>query len=281
MLLPDNRDAPIEIHDHMTSLRMSVIEKGTVRSLDEDAWNVPGAYVLLDAPDGDGSYGVYVGKAPAGVKTRLLNHERQKDWSRALLIQRENYTNLSSSQAGWLEGDLYDLFDAAHLARLHNTVKPGDDTVPSYEMRILETFRDPITRVLRLLGYDTSTEEVVTPETPRRRNTHHGVKLAELIEAGLVSVGDRLISANGSSPATAEVLALGEVGYDGQRFPSPSAAASAVKGGAANGWDFWAVERDGRSERLSSIRKQYLERAHTSADGFSTSLSQAAHTLEA
>lgn len=37
VLLPDSREDPIEIHDHLTSLRMSVIEKGTVRLLDADA----------------------------------------------------------------------------------------------------------------------------------------------------------------------------------------------------------------------------------------------------
>lgn len=262
VLLPDSREDPIEIHDHLTSLRMSVIEKGTVRLLDADAWNVPGAYALLDAPASDGTYGVYVGKAPAGVKDRLVTHERQRNWARALLIQRENYTKLSSAQAGWLEGDLYDLFDAAHRARLHNTVKPGDDTVPSYEMRILESFRDPITRVLRLLGYDTSTEdEPVAVDRQSRRRVSVGVKIEDLIDSGLLAVGDRLISTNGSWPASAAILPNRMIGYDGKEYYSPSGAAAAVKGGSVNGWDFWAVERDGRSERLSLIRKRYRERA--------------------
>lgn len=262
VLMPEDRSDPIEIHDHLTSLRMSVIEKGTVGALDEDAWNVPGAYVLLDAPQPDGAFGVYVGKAPAGVKSRLMSHERQRDWARALLIQRENYTNLSSAQAGWLEGDLYDLFDASHRARLHNSNKPGDDTVPTYELRILESFRDPITRVLRLLGYDTSTEEEVHVEKSSRRKktyTSHGVKFGDLLDAGLIAAGERLISVNGSWPASAVVLAGGMVGYDGKQFATPSAAAVAVKGGAANGWDFWAVERPDGSERLSAIRKQFQD----------------------
>ncbi|RPF28564.1 hypothetical protein [Georgenia muralis] len=42
--LADDGSDPIEIHDHLTSLRMSVIQEGTVGALDEDAWNVPGAH---------------------------------------------------------------------------------------------------------------------------------------------------------------------------------------------------------------------------------------------
>jgi hypothetical protein len=55
VLLPDTRTEPIEIHDHLTALRLCLVEKDGVKFLD-DSWDVPGAYVLLDAPDADGAF---------------------------------------------------------------------------------------------------------------------------------------------------------------------------------------------------------------------------------
>ncbi len=261
VLLPDTRTEPIEIHDHLTALRLCLVEKDGVKFLD-DSWDAPGAYVLLDAPDADGTFGVYVGKAPAGIRSRLLDHERKKVWARAMLIRRDITNGLSSAQAGWLEGDLYELFDAAERAHLHNSVKPGDDTVPSYELRILETFRDPINRVLRLLGYDTSTEDDTASVTPSRRRTarFHGIALRQIFEAGLVVTGERLISTNGSWPASAVITNDGGIDYNGHRYDTPSGAAMAVKNGPANGWDFWAVERPDGSERLSTLRSLFAAR---------------------
>lgn len=228
----------------------------------DDSWDVPGVYVLLDAPAADGTFGVYVGKAPAGIRSRLLDHERKKAWARALLIRRDITNGLSSAQAGWLEGDLYELFDAAERAHLHNSVKPGDDTVPSYELRILETFRDPINRVLRLLGYDTSTEDDTPIPAPGRRRTARflGITLRQIFDAGLIRTGERLISTNGSWPASAVITDDAGIDYNGVRYDTPSGAAMAVKNGPANGWDFWAVERPDGSERLSTLRSLFVAR---------------------
>lgn len=262
VLLADEPGQPIEIHDHSVGLHMVLVEKSWVHRLSSD-WDVPGVYLLLDPVQADGTFGVYVGKAPAGMRARLQQHERKKAWSRALLIRRATLHGLTSAHTGWLEGDLHDLLTSAERAEVHNAQTPGDDTVPSYDLRMLESFRDPIVRVLRLLGYETKSVDVDSPTgaSARRRNsTYHGVTLAELLTAGLVSGGDRLVSINGSWPASAEVNSDGTISYNDQTYPTPSAAASAVKGGAANGWDFWAVDDAGMSTRLSSLRERALKR---------------------
>ena len=260
VLLPDTRLLPIEIHDHSVTLRMALVEKDAVHLLDE-SWDRPGVYVLLDAVEPDGRFGVYVGKAPAGIRSRLMSHEKKRTWARALLIQRDNREGLNSAHVGWLEGDLYDLFDAADRARLHNSIKPGDDTVPGYDLRILESFRDPIVRVLRLVGYDPATadDQAASDVKPKRSKSFHGVELKDLISAGLLASGAKLVSMNSSWPGTAEVTAGGLVLCDGVEFSAPSAAAGHVKGGAANGWDFWAVETPTGSVRLSTLRARYQD----------------------
>lgn len=273
VLLPDTRLEPIEIRDHSVALKMALVEKDAVSLLDGD-WDRPGVYILLDGVSEDSSFGVYVGKAPAGIRTRLLDHERRRQWVRALLIQRDIQHGLNSAQAGWLEGDLYELFDAADRARLHNTVKPGDDTVPGYDPRILESFRDPIARVLRLLGYDPATaDDSATDVRPKRSVTYHGIGLPELMKAGLLKPGAKLISTNGSWPATAVLTPEAAVEYAGNRYPTPSGAAAAVKNGSANGWDFWAVETSEGSTRLSALRARYQ-------DGKKTSGAESASTVD-
>lgn len=259
VLLADTAGRPIDIHDHSVGLHMVLVEKSCVHLLGAD-WDTPGVYLLLDPTASDGTFGVYVGKAPAGVRTRLQTHERKRTWGRALLIRRASLHGLTSAHAGWLEGDLHELLTAAERARLHNTVVPGDDTVPSYDLRTLESFRDPIVRVLRLLGYETeSTDGDSTGGSPSRRrtNTYQGITVTDLIRAGLLTGGDRPVSVNGSWPASAEVNQNGTISCNDQTHPTPSAAASAVKGGAANGWDFWAVEGAGKSTRLSAPRERY------------------------
>jgi hypothetical protein len=38
----------------------------------------PGVYILLDPSGADGSWGCYFGKAPAGIRSRLRDHLRNK-----------------------------------------------------------------------------------------------------------------------------------------------------------------------------------------------------------
>ncbi|MEV8233603.1 hypothetical protein [Micrococcus luteus] len=261
VLLADAPGQPIEIHDHSVGLHMVLVEKSSVHRLNTD-WDVTGVYLLLDLVQADGSFGAYVGKSPAGVRSRLHQHEREKSWNRALLIRRATLHGLTSAQAGWLEGDLHELMRASERAVLSNSVTPGDDTVPSYDQTILESFRDPIVRVLRLLGYETESVDSSSPAggtQQRRSNKYAGIQLADLIGADLLHAGDRLISVNSSWPASASVNSDGTISCNATSYASPSAAAAAVRGGAANGWDFWAVEGPGKSVRLATLREQYFE----------------------
>lgn len=74
-----------------------------------------------------------------------------------------------------------------------------------------------------------------------------------------------LVSVNGAWPASGVVTAEGGVIVNGNGYPSPSAAASAVKNGAASGWDFWAVVDGKERTTLATLRSEYVE-AHPSAD---------------
>ena len=122
----------------------------------------------------------------------------------------------------------------------------------------------PVSRVLRLLGYDPATADdsgVVTTLTSRTRTSRfHGITLDDLLGAGLLGAGTRLVSVNSAWPASAVVRDAGGIDMDGKTYPTPSGAASAVKGGApVNGWDFWAVEEASGKITLATLRARYLD----------------------
>jgi hypothetical protein len=268
VLLPGSAVEPIVIYDSLTALRMAVVERAGAHLLGAE-WDIAGDYVLLDPVDAEGDYGAYVGQAPAGLRGRLVTHLRGRDhWRRAVLIAKDTTFGFHSAHAGWLEGRLWELLNAAEHADLHNSNRPKDETLPAYDRLALEACVVPISRVLRLLGYvvESPGEEEASP-AGRRPRTHHGITVAELVAEGLLPAGSRLTSTNGVYPASARVASDGSIDLDGTSYPTPSAAAAAVRGGAANGWDFWAVDVDGRRTPLASYRARLLERRLVSGGG--------------
>jgi hypothetical protein len=98
------------------------------------------------------------------------------------VIQRDTTHGFNSAQVGWLEGRLYDLLDAAEDARLHNGNRPSDETLPSFERAMLEACVLPISRILRLIGYDPATADdtgtITTITRPRRTSRFYGITLS-------------------------------------------------------------------------------------------------------
>lgn len=262
-LLPETVADPIVMFDGHAALRFAVVERAYVQRLGPE-WDEPGNYVLLDPVARDGKWGCYVGMAaPGGVRGRLMSHLKTKDhWRRALLIQRDTTHGFNSAQVAWLEGRLYDLMDAAEDAVLSNGNRPSDETLPSFERAMLEGCVLPVSRVLRLLGYDPATADdsgAVAPAMRTRTSRFHGITLADLVGAGLLAPGDRLVSTNAVWPASA-VVGRSSIEMDSKTYPTPSAAGSAVKGGApVNGWDFWAVEEASGKVTLATLRARFVD----------------------
>lgn len=265
--VPESGSLPIEALENKTALKMGVVSREGVSNLG-DEWNRPGAYLLLDRASSDGSWGAYVGKASLpGVKSRLKSHVKNKEhWYRAILIVRDKEQGFNSAEAGWLEGRLYDELYAANDVRLHNGNRPSDETLPTWQQVDLEVLVPPVLRLLRLLGHDPATaddqedsDELGGSAGAKPANRFKGVALDGLLKAGLVHVGTPLVSTNSVWPAVASVGRGGVVVYNDQVFESPSGAAKAVTGGAANGWAFWAVDDGTRPVTLGVLRARYIE----------------------
>lgn len=261
VLLPDSLQSVTLLYDTTSALVFALCDRVSVAGLD-DSWDVAGTYLLLDRHGPDGSWGCYVGKAPSGMRTRVRQHVGGKDhWARALLIRRDTTYGFTSAHAGWLESKLYDVLAAAAETNLSNRNRPSDDTLPPYERAALESIVEPVRRVLRLLGHDADPpgDQQASPNIPGASNRFYGITMFQLIEAGLLERGENLISTNSVWPATATVGDDGSVQLGATGYKNPSGAASAVKKGlAANGWDFWAVQRSTGATTLATLRARLL-----------------------
>lgn len=258
VLVPSDGMSPIEVFDQHAALKMAVVER-TGASVLSDEWDAPGVYLLVDRHGADGTWGVYVGKAPAGIKARLGSHLRNKDhWYRAVLIRRDTTYGFNSAQIGWLEGRLHDLLVAAEDAQLHNANRPSDETLPPYDRQMLELVVVPVARLLRLIGHDPMTTDDATSPSTQRSSRFYGISLAQIVDSGLLEVGSQLVSTNGAWPASAIVRDGGQIEVADVVYATPSAAATAVKDGPANGWDFWSVHSPSGRVSLATLRANYL-----------------------
>lgn len=266
-LVPENIAAPIVVYDDNAALRAAIVERCTARHLGAE-WKAAGLYLLVDRCDAGGKWGVYVGKAPSGIGNRVKSHVRTKEnWYRALLVERDTTHGFDSAQIGWLEGKLYDILKAADNARLSNKIRPGDETLASYDRQALETVLVSMLRLLRLMGHEPSSGDDTDPATgSARKGRYYGVTLAQVMEAGQIEAGDVLVSTNGAWPARARVTSDARIAMDGELYDTPSGAASAARNGPANGWEFWARRTPMGSVSLSTMRAKLLEQTTSQAE---------------
>jgi hypothetical protein len=94
------------------------------------------------------------------------------------------------------------------------------------------------------------------------RRTFHGVQVSDLVERGLLEVGATLVDRRlDGENATALVTSEGFIEIEGEIYESPSAAAAAVVGAKANGWDFWHTPVDDVLRPLSTLRSEYMRQS--------------------
>ena len=118
-----------------------------------------------------------------------------------------------------------------------------------------------VQRLMRLMGHDPSSGDDTDTPSGSGGIHHYGIKLAQLVDAGLIEAGDVLVSTNGAWHARARITSDARISMDGDLYETPSAAASAVTNRSANGWDFWARQTPTGSVPLSTLRVEFLEQS--------------------
>jgi hypothetical protein len=103
------------------------------------------------------------------------------------------------------------------------------------------------------------------PTLRRDGKKHFGVKLADIIGAGLLTPPVRLFRKYKGKILDATVLADGAVEFQGQRFDSCSTAADVARSTVTgrrmhtNGWVFWQyLDQEGKTRTLVDIRNKFV-----------------------
>lgn len=113
--------------------------------------------------------------------------------------------------------------------------------------------------LLRDSSYEPTYPEPVgaPPKAPR---AHMGVKLADLLNTGLLPPGATLIDAQEGSDTAAVVLEDGRILLNGEMYDTPSGAGRAIAENSVNGWEYWSADTADGLRTLASLRDEYLAR---------------------
>ncbi len=219
-----------------------------------------GTYILLGKEDGKGKKCVYIGKAEE-VKVRLGQHMSDSfPWEEALVIISQN-DRFNNAHAGYLENRLYEIATKVGACVLQNGNTPLKVALSGHEKVAMEEFIQQVKFIL-------STADIKIFEEKEEEN--RDILLFHLRAArGADAVGYQVTEGfkvlKGSCVGDPLTRSCGE-GYrkirgqliqdhilekqkDGRiifirdyLFKSPSAAASVVMGGNADGLEMWRTE---------------------------------------
>ena len=253
---PGSADASALINLDITfpvGLKVAVVERAQVKDL-IDEWADAGVYLLLERPRRDGAWDAYVGKSAAagGVRGRLRLHlqdPNKSSWYRAVAVCPLD-GGWDEAEVAWLEGRVYRALQELPGVSLANSQKPGSGRLAPRRQMPLQAVSAALTAVLVLIGHPVSTgdvQDVFQPESPdppvNQKRLRPSSKLTDLLEAGLLTSGAKLVALDARWPGEATVTAEGRIDVAGETYSSPSGAAKALTGRKAeSGWDFWAVE---------------------------------------
>ncbi|MEO3926073.1 DUF262 domain-containing protein [Micromonosporaceae bacterium B7E4] len=96
-----------------------------------------------------------------------------------------------------------------------------------------------------------------TPDAPPgAARVNYAVRVADLLDAGLLAAGAVLI--NPADGAEAVILADGRIEFDGTGYDSPSGASDAAHGGSTNGWIYWLADTPAGLRSLAALRDELL-----------------------
>lgn len=251
--VPANPSAPVIVNFVAHALRVALVARPNLRKLPSKDWDAPGVYILLGRLDGDPTQ-VYVGKATS-LRRRLAQHHHRPrlDWWRAVLITRDTRDGFNSAEVGYLEGRLRRQLGALPAVSTVAGQQDTDETLPSHMLSDLDAFIPTILAALRIAGLDTALPDPEKGDSKGPKRASYSTTIADLVSAGLLRPGEKLLFDGRSRHAEATINSNGEIVLDGVSYESPSAAGKAVLDGrAVNGWKAWTVGADG--PQLSALR---------------------------
>ena len=253
-----------------------------------------GAYVLCEqTPGSDGQWNLYVGKsAEGGLPSRLQTHMSSPKshiagWSAAVLLHSKDGDSLSQDACSALEHCLWELLGEKNGIALANEKPPTGDPRLQWSQvdktrQACETAVDFLPLIGVGVGFPAKTVKTPAPavreknkkspvgDKKKRTPVFSPTKVADLIDAGTLSVGDVLVPSseahtrrgvaiiyNAKGDIQITTLHRRRVEHENLIFNSLSTASEPLMAPAsrANGWTFWKSQKLNRD--LASLRKDH------------------------
>lgn len=252
----------VSIFDDVAAIKAIRVARDKISTI-PDEWKTGCGFYILLSDIQDSTYYAYVGKATQNnFYARLSSHRREKgSWTHAFLFQRDTSNGLNSTQASYVEGTLHKIIQECPWISVINNQTAGDKTLADHEVFYMNQVVKSALRILNIFGYEIEEEPLKQKEkTESTGKKYYGVSIAHLVKAGLLEVGEDVLSLMDKYPATASVGPKGII-FEGEELAPSRAAVNAMKkdqGGA--GWTFWGVIRADQWIPLSAIRDNYLSR---------------------
>jgi hypothetical protein len=224
-----------------------------------------GVYFLSGTDSESGKAAVYVGEAES-IRDRLRGH-LDKDWWNHVVFFVSKDENLTKAHIRYLEGRLIEQAKAAGRALVMNGQSSGAK-LPESDREDMEIFLERIHQLMPVLGADallpigsmpagSAQEQMLVCEIKGLRATGHLIPTGFVVLKGSQAVLKERASAHQYPYTLASRKKLIEDGTlvkDGEHlvfsrdaeFSSPSAAATVVHGGSANGLLAWKTQ-DGKT----------------------------------
>lgn len=226
-----------------------------------DAANKPGVYMLIGQDEQDLETNVlYIGQGDP-VLPRLRDHARNREfWTEAIVFSsKDDY--LTKTQVKYLEADLYALAKDAYRAKLDNAQAPTRPNISEVDKAEVNQFLEAIKLLLLALGRDILEPRILTEASMgvsetifELKNKKAFARMAVINNKYVVLKGSTAVRENRRSIVpflvklrqdlvdTGIMVETGEELYTFMQdatFNSPSYAAAAIVGGAANGRRLW------------------------------------------
>lgn len=253
----------VSVFDDVAAIRALKVSRDRISDIPAEWKDGCGFYILVSETV-EGKFHAYVGKATQNnFYTRLSSHRREKgNWSTAFLFRRDTSNGLNSTQASYVEGAVYRVFESSPWINLINIKTAGDKTLLDHEVFYMNQVVKSALRILNIFGFVAGEDYKDTASGESGATRYYGVSVLDLVRSGLLIEGEDSISLMESIPASAVVGDSGIV-YRGKKG-SPSGAAKEAKIQAqagktiANGWTFWGVYRNSQWLSLDAVRAHYL-----------------------
>ena len=250
--------------------------------LQRDEATKPGVYFLTGVNAETGKQRVYIGEAEV-VRTRIRNHLDRDFWKTIIFFVSKD-ENLTKAHIKYLEGKLIEMTQAADRFELDNT-HSSNSHLPEPDAADMDVFLAKVEQLLPVLGQDflkpitkaTIAQKpsellscMIKKVKARGRPTENGFLVLKGSEAVLTerpSVKKYRYPSILRSQLISEGVLLQDpdklVFAKDYEFSSPSAAASVIHGGHANGLREW---KNGKGLSLKELEQKDMANKATDGD---------------